>query len=248
MLNMRGVVMPRFPVAPFGAAVLVASAIGTASAADLPGPAPMPPPTAPAVYVPTGPAFSWTGFYIGANAGYGWSSGSGTATVTGPAGTDAFSASGNGFVGGGQAGFNYQFDGAVIGLETDFQGTSGSGPFTATGAAPITATAKDPWFGTVRGRLGYSFDRFMIYATGGGVYGDATANGRSGGTAFSTSATYLTWTAGLGIEYAFWGRVSGKVEYLYAGSPSSLPPIPRISSVSGSADNNLVRAGLNYHF
>jgi outer membrane immunogenic protein len=244
MVNMRGFIMPRFLVPLIG--VLVASAIGTASAADLPGPAPMPPPTAPAVYLPVAPPFSWTGFYIGGNAGYGWSSGAGTATV--PGGTDGFSPSGNGFVGGGQAGFNYQLDGAVIGLETDFQGSSGSGPLTATGPVPITATLKDPWFGTVRGRLGYSFDRLMLYATGGGVYGDATANGRSGATPFSTSATYVTWTAGLGIEYAFWGRVSGKVEYLYAGSPSSLPSIPHVSSVSGSADNNLVRAGLNYHF
>jgi outer membrane immunogenic protein len=220
--------------------------VSAASAADLPGPAPMPPPQAPATYIPMAPVFSWTGFYLGANAGYGWSNGSGN-MLTGGVG-DTFTASGNAFVGGGQLGYNYQFGGGfVLGVEADFQGAFGSGGRLTDGLGLINATVTDPWFGTVRGRLGYAWDRVLLYGTGGLVYGDGTANGTSG-VAFNNSATYLTWTAGAGAEWAFAGPWSAKAEYLYAGSPSSIPAIPFVSNVSGSAHSNLVRAGINYHF
>jgi outer membrane immunogenic protein len=247
--------MPRLRQVVFCGAVFAASAVGPAVAADLPPSAY--PPQAPAAYVPVTPPFSWTGFYVGGNAGYGWSNGSGNLTLGGPgaAGTpDTFSARGNGFVGGGQAGFNWQWAGLVVGMEADFQGSTGSGTLTD-GLGNINATVKDPWFGTFRGRVGYAWDRFMVYATGGGVYGNATANGSStpnapgaAATAFSSSATYVTWTAGGGVEWAFWGPLSAKVEYLYVGSPSSSPTIPNVSTVTGSASGNIVRGGLNYHF
>jgi outer membrane immunogenic protein len=249
--GMGWVAMLRSKPTLISSAALLGGATMTALAADLPGPPPAyPPPQAPAAYVPAPPPFSWTGFYLGGNAGYGWSSGSGTLTTgfPNPVGTDTFSASGNGFVGGGQAGFNYQWSSVVIGLEADFQGSTGSGTLTGTGAAPITATAKDPWFGTVRGRLGYAWDRVLLYATGGGVYGNATASGTSGVTPFSSSATYVTWTAGAGVEAAFWGPWSAKVEYLYAGSPSSVPSVTGTSAISGKANSNIIRAGINYHF
>lgn len=248
--------MTRFPAAAFGSAMVLAAGVGSAFAADLPGPAPVPPPQAPAVYTPAPPSFSWTGLYIGGNAGWGWSNGSGNFTLGGPtvAGTpDSFSASGNGFVGGGQIGGNYQYGNAVFGLEADFQGTSGSGTLTDS-LAKINATAKDPWFGTFRGRLGYAWDRVLLYGTAGGVYGNSTVSGTSAPatgapvTSFSTSATYLTWTAGAGIEAAFWGPLSAKIEYLYVGTPSATPGIPNVAGVSGTARTSIVRAGLNYHF
>jgi outer membrane immunogenic protein len=238
--------MLRFRIVAVVGAAFFAGAAQNALAADLPQPAPYPPPQAPATYVPAPPAFSWTGFYIGANAGYGFSNGSGTFTP----GPTSFSVSGNGFLGGAQAGFNYQMGGLVIGMEADFQGSTGSGSLTTPGGV-ITATAKDPWFGTFRGRVGYAFNRFMIYGTGGGVYGNGTINGTStlpGGGPFNNSATYVTWTAGAGVEYAFMGPVSAKLEYLYAGSPSALPTIPGVTGVTGSANTNIIRAGVNYHF
>lgn len=134
-------------------------------------------------------------------------------------------------------------------MEADFQGSFGSGgTLTATGATPITATLKDPWFGTFRGRIGYAWDRALFYATAGGVYGDGTANGVSGGIPFNNSTTYVTWTAGAGIEAAFWGPLSAKIEYLYVRSPSSLPTIPNLTGVSGIPSPSMIRAGLNYHF
>jgi outer membrane immunogenic protein len=244
--------MLRFRQVAMVGAALFAGAAGNALAADLPAPAPYPPPQAPATYVPVAPPFSWTGFYIGANAGYAWSnvsSGSVGGAIGGVPFAGPFTASGNGFLGGGQLGYNWQTGSVVFGIEGDFQGTSGSGTVTAVTDA-INATAKNPWFGTARGRIGYAFDRVMVYATGGLVYGDATLNGTAGvgPTPFSTSTTYYTWTAGAGIEAAIYGPLSAKVEYLYAGSPSSVPAIPNVTSVSGTASTSVVRAGLNYHF
>ena len=235
--------MPRFPLKIVYGAFLLTAASATAFAADLP----VPPAYPPQAYVPVASPFSWTGFYIGGNAGYGWNHGSGTFTTA--TGSGPFSTSGNSFLGGAEAGFNWQSGWLVLGMETDFQGITGSEPVNAiVGGTAIAATAKTPWFGTFRGRVGFAFDRFMIYGSAGGVYGDATLNGTSGATSFSSSATYVSWTAGGGVEWAFWGPLSAKVEYLYIGSPSVIPSVPGVTSASGSASANIIRAGLNYHF
>src|SRR5450830_1568815 len=133
--------------------------VGAAAAADISRRAPAAPMYAPA------PVFSWNGFYIGANAGWGWAN----TDVTNIGGFNVVGSSNmNGFVGGGQIGYNWQ--GAsplVLGIEADFQGTGQSRSDSALG---ITVDEKLPWFGTVRGRIGYAFDRTMIYATGGLTY------------------------------------------------------------------------------
>lgn len=237
--------------------LILASAVGTASAADLPGPPPAyPPPTAPAVYAPAPPPFSWSGFYFGSAFGGGWASGSGTITATtGP--TASFSLSGSGFVGGVDVGGLWQFGAAVAGVEADFQGTSVSGSLSTatTAATQVSATESTPYFGTVRGRLGYAFDRILLYATAGGVFGKNNLSGFAAGPAasplFTSSASFTTWTAGAGIEAAVWGPLSAKIEYLYIGTPSTLPSIPNppVTGASlSSARMNVVRVGLNYHF
>jgi outer membrane immunogenic protein len=215
----------------------------TAFAADMP--ARMPAKAPPVLY--TAP-FSWTGFYAGVNAGWGWTSGSGTIALGGPAGP--YSGSGNGFLGGGQLGYNWQSGAAVFGLETDFQGSTGRGSVNGNaGAAVINATAKAPYFGTIRGRLGYAFDRSLLYITGGGAYGQSTLNGTVSTTGpFSSSATYWAWTAGAGYEAMLWDRWSAKIEYLYVGTPSKSPVPPGTTAMSGNGHTNLVRVGLNYHF
>jgi outer membrane immunogenic protein len=223
----------------FAASVMLLSIwFGTAAAADLPEPP---------AYAPPPMQFSWTGFYIGGNAGYGWTSGSGTVTTTTGSGT--FSGSANGFLGGAQAGYNWQTGAFVFGAEADFQGALASAPFNVTAGPTISGTAKNPWFATGRGRLGYAFDRLMLYATAGGVFGDNTLSGtESGFGPFSSSATYWSWTAGLGAEVAFWNCWSAKAEYLYVGSPSSVPSVPTATSVSGRTNTNIARVGINYHF
>ncbi len=213
-------------------------------ASDLPARMPTKAPVA--VYAPL--PFTWTGFYAGGNAGWGWTNGSGTVTSGGASGP--ISVSGNGFLGGVQAGYNWQMNSIVFGLETDFQGGSGSGTVTSTvGGITNTGTAKAPWFGTIRGRLGYAAaDTWLLYMTGGAVYGKSTLDGTIPVTgAFSSSATYWTWTAGAGVEKMLWNRWSAKLEYLYIGTPNHAPTPPG-TTLSGSAHANIVRVGLNYHF
>jgi len=195
------------------------------------------------------PVFSWTGFYLGVNLGYGWGSGDGTIAVGG-FGSGPVSGDGHGILGGGQIGYNWQTGPVVFGVEADFQGSGSKGTVTATAPGwAMVATEKTPWFGTIRGRLGYAFDRTMLYVTGGGLYGNAELNGTTTASGpFSSSTTYWTWVVGGGIEHMFLPNWSAKIEYLYAGTPDSVPVPPLTTAISGSAHANIVRGGINYHF
>src|SRR5262245_38071017 len=160
-----------------------------AEAADIPPPMPMP--KAP-VFVPF---FSWTGFYLGINGGYGFGDSRWTETVTGSS-TGNFNV--DGFVIGGTPGFNFQSGAWGFGLEGDIDWSDIKGSTTAN--CPLGCETKNTWLGTGRGRLGYAFDRFLPYITGGAAFGDVQANA----TGFSgTKKTQFGWTIGGGIEYAF---------------------------------------------
>ena len=115
----------RYSIFAFAAAGTMAVAASQALAADLPPPSYKAAPPAYTPYAPYTPAFSWTGFYLGANAGWAWSKGDGTIAFGGPSGN--FSGDGNGFLGGAQIGYNWQMDNWVFGLEADFQGGTGHG-------------------------------------------------------------------------------------------------------------------------
>ena len=129
------------------------------------------------------PANTWTGFYVGANGGYGWSADKATtssfanddgATATSP--TASFDR--NGGFGGAQIGYNVQRGQLVFGIEADIQGAGIRGSATTSASADngdVIATGKATssldWFGTVRGRLGYAYDRSLFYFTGGLAFG-----------------------------------------------------------------------------
>ena len=227
-----------------------------ASAADLravPAPAP--------VIAPVVPVFSWTGWYIGGNVGGKWGKFSGDVTaapVTGfPAtgGGDVFAFDtgfgGGHVVGGGQIGFNWQVNQFVFGVEGDLDATNVKRDF-ALGFAPgggvfTTGDAfrfKNDWQGSVRGRGGIAFDRFLVYATGGVAWAGVTAEafyapgsvatpGAGGGTgigpgtgagiavatpgAFASDRhTLVGATIGGGVEFALTDSVSLGVEYRYS--------------------------------
>jgi len=220
-------------------AIAAATAIaGAANAADIRRP--LPPAYKAPAYVT--PAFSWTGFYIGANVGYGWADGSGTLFP----GAFPIRGSGDGFFGGGQLGYNWQAGNLVFGVETDFQLSAGDGHTRFVGG-PTFGYNENDWFGTIRGRLGYAVDRWLFYVTGGGAY---THNKLSPVAPFafaSTSNTGWTWTAGGGIEAALWQNWSVKGEYLYIATPDTVPTPPG-TRVTGDIDTHLFRIGLNYHF
>jgi outer membrane immunogenic protein len=249
-------------------AIVSASALPVL-AADLPyrkGP--------PAPYTPPPPIFTWTGFYVGANAGGVFSNsshaiGSGDPTIVGPgiaAGSipGSYGTNGSGFIGGGQIGYNYQMGAFVAGLEADFQGTTLGKTSTSTGPL-ATGTLKSSldWLGTARGRLGYAvFDHFLLYATGGLAYGQTelrhtlTDAALFGGNTLSGSHTTTSagWTLGAGGEYAITPNWSVKVEYLYydLGHSHVLATnaaVPSASSyVREDQKGSIIRAGLNYKF
>ena len=152
-----------------------------------------------------------------------------------------------GVVGGAQIGYNYQLTPLfVVGLETDFQGSSVGGG----GNQGWGATRSVDWFGTVRGRAGVSMlnAQLLLYGTGGFAYGDLRLNY---GWLGSQARTGTGWTAGGGLEYAFLPNWSAKVEYLYTNIGANYDSIyvaPFIVESQQRAHLNTVRAGVNYRF
>lgn len=193
---------------------------GAAAAADLPSR------MAPPAYVPPPlPVFTWTGAYFGINAGYAFDHEGRFRTIeTFPGATTTnVTASSDGFTGGGQLGYNYEFGGfggpggIVVGIEADAAYTDLDGRRTANfaGVAPpaslfgttTTFRSKLDYLGTVRGRVGYAFGQFLVYGTGGFAYGGVdnrlTINDNAGTIAtFGRSRFETGYAYGGGIEYA----------------------------------------------
>jgi outer membrane immunogenic protein len=204
------------------AAFLMLGATGAASAADLPRKAPSY--VAPSYY-------DWTGFYIGANAGYGW--------------TTTFAGNPRGFVGGGQLGYNWQTGNFVVGIEGDIQYSALKSEVDLGGG--VTGAAKIPAFATVRGRLGYAFDRALVYGTGGWAYTKTEASLSGAGVTISDSKWTSGYALGAGLEYALWNRWTVKGEYLYVRSGDVSLTLAGLTA-SGNYTVNVARVGLNYRF
>jgi outer membrane immunogenic protein len=251
--------------------IVAAFALGgicSAQAADLAArPYTKAPPIAAAVY-------NWTGFYIGGNVGYGWGNADTDFLSTpaiGPIVGTTLSPDPRGVFGGAQIGYNWQFGSVVAGLEADFQGadinrTVTQSPVISTTGVSfgpgsfLTAQEKINWFGTVRGRLGFTATpTLLLYATGGLAYGDVdySANTIFPATQYpsSFSRTKVGWTAGAGAEWAFAGNWSAKFEYLYmdlgneSGIGNPVPANPPFQlHYNWKTQANLVRVGINYKF
>jgi outer membrane immunogenic protein len=215
----------------------------SAEAADLP--AARMPAAAPMIYAP--PVYNWTGFYVGGNVGGGFAN----SNWTDPFGAANNTFSDNSFIGGGQIGFNYQFNWLVVGLEGDFDwtGLKGSGK----DSFGNTITTKTEWTSTVTGRVGAAFDRLLVYAKGGVAFAQdqSSLNDVFGGSA-STNLTRTGWTAGAGLEYALAQNWTAKVEYDYLGFGSQALTLstPNIAPYVANASLNVqeVKAGINYKF
>jgi outer membrane immunogenic protein len=189
------------------------------------------------IYSPTS-AISWTGFYAGINGGFG--SGSAPSST----GT-AFNISPSGGFLGAQIGYNHHLtDNIVLGIEADadWANMTGRNP---TGGPTVTETIN--WFGTVRGRLGYAMDTWLPYVTAGLAVAGATRT-TTVGSGQSIGATHTGYVLGAGIEWAFAGDWSAKLEYqhLSLGAVTYSFSGPPPASVSLTADT--IRIGLNKHF
>ena len=186
----------------FGVAVAACLSVLSASAADLPSRKEPPP-----VYYPPPPIFTWTGIYAGLNLGGGWLDRYDYGHWLAPSSASNSAASSAAP----RSAIIIQLTPLfVVGLETDFQGSSVGGG----GNQGWGATRSVDWFGTVRGRAGVSMlnAQLLLYGTGGFAYGDLRLNY---GWLGSQARTGTGWTAGGGLEYAFLPNWSAKVEYLY---------------------------------
>jgi outer membrane immunogenic protein len=235
-------------------ALLVGLSVG-AQAADL-GPAPAPIYKAPPVIAP--PPFSWTGFYIGGNAGAGWNNGSVSDTLLG----ETWSANNNAtFVGGGQVGANYEFGGGfVVGVEGDFDWFANNNNSVTVLGTTVQGSNDGRWLTTLTGRFGYAVDRVLFYGKGGGAWvgsNNLTVTNLATGSSvsFSNNNTNTGWTAGAGIEWAFTNNWTARLEYDYVGLDNASFTVPVTSPILAGdvfSTNNrniqLVTVGINYLF
>ncbi len=235
------------------AAISLALSAASALAADLPSL------KAPPVVVPPPPL--WSGFYFGANVGGIFDASAGASISASPLFNDTTGAalgapsyfgtasaasiasnaslSNAGVIGGGQAGYNWQFNNNFLaGLEADIQGTTLSSNASASGAATEPSTgslvsttaslAKSlSYLGTVRGRLGFLVTpTLLVFGSGGLAYGGMNFTAGLFQTSSNPNFPYsavsadyndarIGWTAGGGVEWMFYGNWSAKVEYLY---------------------------------
>jgi len=217
-----------------GVALAALSAAVSAQAADLPSRKQAP--VAASSYAPT-PAFSWTGFYVGGNTGYG----TGSFTKSGKA---AFGSPSSGLLGL-TAGYNYQVGQFVAGIEGDMDKAwlkSTSASTFGNGRGYLTSS------GSIRGRVGYALDRALVYGTAGFAYGNVKGSLTTSTPAFMSQNKIATgYNLGAGIEYAFTNNISAKAEYLYT-SLGSKNYFNGSNVVPTGLHYSTVRAGINYHF
>jgi outer membrane immunogenic protein len=200
--------------------------------------------------------FSWTGFYIGGNLGYGWGSSS-SRNLPDSGNGDAFDgASGfavqpHGWMGGLSAGYNWQFDGFVFGLEGDlgYLGAEDSQE-----SASAFTDAEYGGYGTLTARIGYAEDRWLFYGKGGLAFADIknTAGALDDGDVVPSDFTsrqdvQTGWALGLGVEYAFQRDLSMKIEYLHMDFGEE-----RSGNFDGDRfrhenDIDTIKVGLNYN-
>lgn len=173
-----------------------------------------------------------------------------------------------GFIYGVTAGYNVQMDGIVLGVEADIQGSTVDGRVSLDlnddigilggDTFHIDAGTSLDWWGTVRARLGATFDRTLLYVTAGPAWGRTTSSlsASLGGTSLldlSEENDRMGWTAGIGLEQAIADNITFKTEYLYTDLGSAnLFDGPIIGPINATVDSNVtfhtVRAGLNFHF
>ncbi len=259
------------------AIVAALTAAPAAFAADMPAQAP--------VYAkapPPAPVYNWTGFYVGGNVGGAWEKASGTSNWFDsgdvPANNpQANSLNSSSVIGGVHGGYNWQINQWVLGVEGDWdwmhaktgfcrQTDLNSLPCSDIGRGFLTINSGTDWIATARGRLGFAWDRFLIYGTGGAAWGkvDTTINANclvnGCGSSFtklnttgSFSDTRVGWVAGAGVEAMLTPNWIVRAEYLHIdlGTVSDTLSLagstgPQSATWSRAVTVDEVRAGISY--
>jgi outer membrane immunogenic protein len=245
------------------AALLVAST--PIFAADLPVKASAPYTKAPAVQT----VYDWSGFYIGGEAG-GDLFQTQTTVVDGnasfPAGTILNRSNGSGSLAGGYAGYNYQIQNIVVGIDGEYAWTNAAGYTTtpsSTTAASTTSTARADWLASVSGRLGYAFNNVLVYGKAGYAWAGTSANGSTSDgagvvtTLIADSGTREGILGGIGAEWGFARNWSLRFEYDYIAFntfnyASTLTNVvtgkTALAARQADSDMQLFKAGASYRF
>jgi outer membrane immunogenic protein len=210
--------------------VLSAFVVSSAMAADLPirKGEPAPPPAA--------AIFDWSGIYVGGHIGYGYAD----ADIAGLA--QPLRLESEGFLGGAQGGWNYQTGRFVLGAELDFSFADiNSNNSNVTG----NVSSSTPWLATATTRLGYTWDRFLVYGKVGAAFAQFDYNVNN----LTASETLVGFTVGTGLEWAVSGNWSAKAEYNYLDFGRSAVNFDN-SNVSLDIDQRIsvIKAGVNYRF
>ena len=234
---------------PVIASCFVCFSIGAVHAADMATPKTAMPNIPP----PALGAIEWTGFYVGLNGGYCWTD-SVNVSIADPVKKKTFdrsSAMPGGFVGGGQAGYNWQSGHWVFGFEADIQYVDLGGAIEWNGYETLALkSGQSQYLGTVRARLGYAIDRTLFYATGGFAYGGLVENPLTG-----NSTSNQGFAVGGGFEYAFTENWTGRAEGLYINLESkakstSITTKDGVYTLTARPGDGagLMRVGINYKF
>lgn len=247
--------------------------VGSVSAADLPAKMPVKAPV-------MAPVYNWGGWYVGGNIGYGWGTSSDPdVTYVDGSSIDVegyFAAGGNvmpsvkqsGVIGGLQLGYNWMLSRSwVVGLVADIQASGMKASATNT-VSPLgfltssqTNSLETDWFGTVRGKLGWANNNWLLYATGGLAYGQVKSSGTWSASpifnfAGSTTSTKTGWAVGAGLDYGLTRNWTIGVEYLYIDlgrvsytdvTTNGIAPLTTFT-ISNKAAASIARATLNYKF
>jgi opacity protein-like surface antigen len=208
-------------------ALIAISANAVAHAADMPAKAP------PVI----APPYNWSGFYVGANFGAAWTSGH--LNIPG----NNFYGGLTEFIGGVQAGYNFQLGHLLLGVEADFDGATFGHPALPT---PTLGSVSHNWIGTVAGRVGLVEDRWLVYGKVGGGWVHSNAILNLPGVGWSGSNTSSGWLVGAGVEYGFKSHWTIKLEYDFLSLANWTSPT--VPSIQLNRDVQMVKFGANYKF
>jgi outer membrane immunogenic protein len=211
---------------------------GSALAADMPLKAP-----------PQAAPWSWSGFYTGTQAGYGWGDVANSFEVISIVNEPDYRIRGG--VAGSHAGFNLQYGQFVLGFEGDYEWANITGNDNGIGGAVDTTTLT--WMASARGRLGIAWNQVLIYGTGGYAWANARYSLGAGGINTQQNDTIKGWTAGGGLEWMFAPSWSLRAEYRFTKFDEdslffAATTKTNAQTIRFQPDLNVVRVGVSYHW
>ena len=199
--------------------------------------------------------YNWTGFYVGVNGGWGWSDTDRFDAIVGGVAIPGARQNGDGGFIGGTVGYNWQVSNIVFGIEGDAAwADQNSSVVGGVCGAAFTCSFNNNFLGSIRGRLGFAANNWLLYVTGGAGFADfryrtfTTVTGVDFSRPFDTSP--VGWVVGAGFEYGFYNNWSVKAEYNYYGFDTQQAPtgILTLAPVDTRTNIQVAKFGINYRF